>query len=75
MQVKVALKTIFNNAERFLLRNNQVFVLNSSSSNDDQSSESEIDKKDFEDKGNYKKSRYFKALLEGVQKNSKIETQ
>ena len=42
MQVKVALKQIFNSSERFLLRNNQAFVLNSSSSSAENSSESDI---------------------------------
>ena len=32
MQVRIALKTLFTKLERFLLRNQKVFVLNSSSS-------------------------------------------
>ena len=34
MQVRVMLKTIFTKAERFLLRNNRIFIMNAESSSE-----------------------------------------
>ena len=43
MQVRVALKTLFTKAERFLIRNNKAFVLHSDTSSSDSSDDGRKD--------------------------------
>ena len=71
MQVRVALRTLFTKTERFLLRNNKTFILDSGSSassdtTDDGRNDADI-KKYLSDK-NYRNSQYFDTLLRGAMK-------
>ena len=61
MSVKVALKALFTKTERFLLRNNQTFVLNSSSGSSTESSHDSSNS----DKDSISMSQSHKTLLMG----------
>ena len=58
------MKTLFTKVERFLLRNNQVFVLNSSSSEQNHcSSEEDLKIEQLFRTSDVEKSAYYNALL------------
>ena len=72
MLVHVAFKMLFSRAERFLLRNHQIFVLNSSSSSSSTSCSSDSDKQEeHEVKVEVKTNPYYNALLAGAAKRVK----
>ena len=68
MMTSIALKTLFTKAERFLIKNQNTFVLDTEDGNDSNSSEnSEVS--DFDCKRMYEEipsSKYFKTLLESA---------
>ena len=75
MQVRIALKTIFTKAERFLLRNNKAFVLQSESSSSDSTDDGKKDlviAQELIDKDK-RNSPYFTALLKGTLKQRELQ--
>ena len=63
-EMKITLKTIFTAAERQLIRNNQAFILNSSSSQTESDSQDET-ATNF-DAAELRKALFFEPLLEGA---------
>ena len=71
MQVKIALKAIFSRTERFLLRNNKVFVLDHLSSSD--SSEHDIDEITLNQALEKSKSPFLRPLFRSTLKKGTKE--
>ena len=63
MQLRLAFKTLFTKMERFMIRSNRVFVLNSKSQ-EQPSNTTDSDLGDFNERA--VRSRYFEALLRGA---------
>ena len=71
MKLQIALKAIFNKAERFLLKNNGSFVIDSSSSGKFQSSTSDISEAELFKQLLSTNSPYQKALLRGTKERKR----
>ena len=70
MQVRVALRTLFTKAERYLLRNNKAFVLHSGSDSSDSTDDGRKDEgitKYLKDK-NVRNTPFFDTLMRGALK-------
>ena len=66
MKLQIALKAIFNKAERFLLKNNRSFVIDSSSSGKFESSTSAISEDELVSQLHLTNSPYHMTLLRGT---------
>ena len=67
-QLNLAMKTLFTKMERYLLRNNQVFVLNTSTEERSSSSTNERHQRDLINHYTKENSAYFSTLLKGARR-------
>ena len=74
MQVRIALKAMFSKTERFLMRNNKVFVLGDSSSSNMSESDQDVNEKTLNQELQRSRSPFLRPLYRSALKQHTKET-